>query len=130
MSSIQPTKFESVDEYLSTLPLNVKKLLEELRKTIKQAAPEAEEMISYNMPAFRFHGMLIYYAAHKNHIGFYPGSKSIIEIFREDLTGYKTSKGTIQFPIELTLPLALVKKIVKYRVNENLERAKAKGKLK
>ncbi|MGE5410461.1 MAG: iron chaperone [Clostridiales bacterium] len=104
--------------------------MEEPGKTIKQAPPEAEEIISFNMPAFRFHGMLIYYAAHKNHIGFYPGSKSIIEIFREDLTGYNTSKGTIQFPIEKALPLALVKKIVKYRVTENLERAKAKGKLK
>ncbi|MGE5457284.1 MAG: iron chaperone [Methanococcaceae archaeon] len=129
MSEMSNIKFKNVDEYISTFSPNVKKLLESLRQTIQQAAPEAAELISYNMPAFKFHGILVYYAAHKEHIGFYPGNSTVIEIFKNDLVSYKTSKGTIQFPVEKTIPLNLVKKIVQYRVNQNLERAKTKGKL-
>jgi len=130
MAAMSNTKFKTVDEYLSALPPNVKKLLLDLRKAIKQAAPEAEEVISYNMPAYKFHGILVYYMAHKAHIGFYPGSSVISGIFKNDLTGYKTSKGTIQFPFDKAIPLLLVKKIVKFRIKQNMERAKTKLKKK
>jgi uncharacterized protein YdhG (YjbR/CyaY superfamily) len=126
-----PKKFETVDEYLSVFPKNVKSILEQLRKTIQQAAPQAEELISYNMPAFRVHGMLVYYAAYKEHIGFYPGAGAIINgVFKNELAGYETSKGTIRFPIEKALPLGLIRNIVKYRVKQNLEKEKAKEKKK
>jgi len=117
------TKFKTVDEYLSTFPANVKGILKEVRKTIKQAAPQAEELISYNMPAFRMSGMLVYYAGYKNHIGFYPVS-SAIKTFQKDLLGYKTSKGTIQFPLDRQIPFDLITKIVKFRVQENMEKVK------
>ena len=118
------TQFKTVDEYLSTLPKKVRDILKVLRQTIKQAAPEAEEVISYQMPAFKFHRMLVYYAAHKAHIGFYPGSGTVREVFKDELVTYETGKGTIKFPIDKPIPLSLVKKIVKYRLNENLEKAK------
>lgn len=120
------TKYESVEEYLSSLPSEVKVLMEGLRNTIKKAAPEAEELISYNMPAFKYHGILVYYAAHKNHIGFYPGSSVVTDIFKDDLKNYETSKGTVQFPFEKAIPLRLVNKIVKYRIKQNFEREKKK----
>ncbi|MGE5352113.1 MAG: iron chaperone [Acidobacteriota bacterium] len=121
-------KFSTVDEYMSGFPPEVKDVLEGLRKAIRQAAPKAEEVISYNMPAYKFNGILVYFAGHKNHIGFYPGSGAITGIFKDSLTGYKTSKGTVQFPLDKPLPLGLIKEIVKFRVNENLERAKTKEK--
>jgi uncharacterized protein YdhG (YjbR/CyaY superfamily) len=130
LATMSSTKFKTVDEYLSTQPPKVKNLLSAFRKTIKQAAPEAEELISYNMPAFKFHGILVYYMAHKKHIGFYPGSSVITGIFKDKLTAYKTSKGTIQFPFEKPIPLSLVKEIVKYRVKQNFEREEAKLKKK
>lgn len=122
------TKFKTVDDYLSVLPKEVKALLENLRRAIKQAAPEAEELISYNMPAFKYHGILVYYAAHKEHIGFYPGSTAINDILKDDLVKYKTSKGTIQFPMDKAIPVSLVKKLVKYRVKQNIDRKKSKRK--
>ena len=120
-------KFKTVDEYLSALPANTKGILKEVRKTIKQAAPQAEELISYNIPAFTLHGRLVYYAAFKNHIGFYPVS-SAIKAFQKELSDYKTSKGAIQFPIERPIPFGVITKIVRFRVKENLEKAKAKKK--
>jgi len=122
-------KFKSVEAYISTFPENVQELLEKLRSTIKQTAPKAEELISYHMPAFKMNGMLVYYAAYKKHIGFYPTS-SPIKIFIADLVKYKTSKGAIQFPIEKGIPVDLVKKIVKFRIHENAEKVKAKSMLK
>lgn len=121
-------KFKTVDEYFSTLSPNVRNILEGLRQTIKQAASEAEEVISYNMPAYKYYGMLVYFMMHKNHIGFYPGNKAVNEVFKNELTKYKTSKGTIQFPIDKTIPKLLIKKIVKFRVNENLQTEKVKKK--
>ena len=112
---------------MSALPKNVRSILEGLKKTIKQAAPQAEEVISYNMPAFKFNGMLVWYAAYKEHIGFYP-TASPIKVFKDELAGYKTSKGAIQFPIEKAIPTTLIKNIVKFRINENLEKAKRKTK--
>jgi uncharacterized protein YdhG (YjbR/CyaY superfamily) len=118
-------KFKTVDEYFSVLPESIQKILAGLRKTIKEAAPKAEEVISYNMPAFRQNGILVYYAANKNHIGFYPTSTPI-KVFKKELANYKTSKGAIQFPIEKAIPKTLVKRIVKFRLNENLEKQNRK----
>jgi len=120
-------KFKTVDEYFSAFPVSSKKLLQELRKTIKEVAPQAEEVISYNMPAFKLNGVLVYYAAYEKHIGFYPTS-SPIRVFKKELEGYKTSKGAIQFPIEKAIPKTLVRNIVKYRVKEDQEKAILKAK--
>jgi len=130
MAMASNIRFKTIDEYQSVFSPKVKKLLRDLRRAIKQAAPEAEEVISYNMPAFKFYGILVYYAAHKEHIGFYPGSSVIIEFFKNDLVKYKTSKGTIQFPLERAIPVRLVKKLVTYKAKQNLERTKAKLKKK
>ena len=115
---MQTTKYNTVDDYFSDLPQDKKNVLKTLRKIIKQAAPKAEEVISYNMPALKFKGALVYYAASKNHIGFYP-TPSAIKFFKKELSGYETSKGAIKFPMRKPLPAALIKKIVKYRVAEN-----------
>lgn len=120
--------FTTHDEYLASVPATAKAMLKELRTIIRQAAPEADEVIGYNMPAYKFHGVLCYYAAFKEHVSFFPGSGQAIELFSEELKNYKTSKGTIQFPIGKKIPSALVKKIVKYRVKQNLEKAALKGK--
>lgn len=110
--------FKSVDDYISRFPEDIRKILEELRSVIRKSAPKAEEKISYQIPAFVFHGNLVYFAAYKKHIGFYPTSSGI-KAFQNELIGYKTSKGTIQFPIDRPLPLKLIAKIVTYRVKEN-----------
>ena len=120
-------KFRTVDEYLSRLPKTAKDNVEGLRKTIRQAAPQAEEVISYNMPALKWTGMLLWYAAFKKHVGFYPKA-SAIAAFKEELKDYKTSKGTIQLPFEEAIPAALVKKIVRFRVEENERGRSKKGK--
>ena len=99
---------------------NAQVMLEKMRQAIKSVAPDAEEVISYQMPAFRYHGMLVYFAAYKNHIGFYP-TASGIAAFKKELAIYKTSTGAVQFPIDAKLPLCLITKIVKYRVKENSE---------
>jgi len=115
------TKFKTVEEYFSTLPPDVRDILEDLRKTIKQAAPKAEEEISYNMPAIRQGKVLVYYAAHKGHIGFYPTSSPMVA-FKDELAAFKTSKGAIQFPIDKPIPKKLVKDIVKYRLTQVQEK--------
>jgi uncharacterized protein YdhG (YjbR/CyaY superfamily) len=112
-------KFKNIDEYISTLPKEVQVILEEMRQAIRAAAPEAEEAISYQMPAFKQKGVLVWFAAFKDHIGFFP-TASGVEEFREELSGYETSKGTIRFPIDKPIPLDLVKKIVEFRLKENL----------
>ncbi len=111
-------KYETIDEYIASFPKKVQVILEEFRKAIKEAAPEAEETISYRMPAFKQNGILVWFAAFKNHIGFFP-KISAIDAFREKLSAYQTSKGTIQFPINEPLPLELIKEIVRFRVKEN-----------
>jgi len=121
-------KFKTVDEYVSTFPASTKKILQAVRKTIKAAAPQAEDVISYNMPAVKQNGILVYYAAYENHIGFYPTS-SPIKVFEKQLSDYKFSKGAIQFPIDKPMPLDLITKIVKYRLKETQEEQKAKAKL-
>jgi uncharacterized protein YdhG (YjbR/CyaY superfamily) len=118
-------KFKTVDEYFSTFPESTVNILEQVRKTIKKAAPEAKEVISYNMPAFKMNGVLVYYAAYKGHIGFYPTSTPI-EVFKNELTPYKYSKGAIQFPINQPMPFDLIGRIVKFRVQADMEKANKK----
>ena len=115
--------FKTVDEYIASFPKNAQSILEELRQAIRESAPEAEEAISYQMPAFKLNGILVWFAAFKNHIGFYPKT-SAIEAFKEELSDYEASKGTIRFPLDRPIPFDLVKKIVKYRVKENLSKRK------
>ena len=117
----------NIDEYIAGFPDHIQGILEKLRDTIRKAAPGAEEVMSYQMPAFKFHGMLVYFAMHKNHIGFYP-TPSGIEAFKKELSAYEGAKGSIKFPIEKPLPSGLITKIVKFRVKENLEKAKTKKK--
>ena len=112
--------FNSIDEYISEWPLDTQKLLNQVRATIKKAAPKSVEAISYGMPAFKQNKVLVYFAAGKNHIGFYPTPKPIV-VFSKELGGYKTSKGAIQFPLDKKIPLTLITKIVKYRLAEDLE---------
>jgi len=118
-------KVNTINEYIALFPKDVQKLLEEIRQTIKKAAPKAEEVISYSMPAFKQNGVLVYFAGYKNHIGFYPTSSGI-KNFQKEISSYKNSKGAVQFPLDKKLPLALITKIVKFRVKEDAEKAKLK----
>jgi uncharacterized protein YdhG (YjbR/CyaY superfamily) len=116
-----------VDEYIAAFPPEVQQLLEKMRAAIRKAAPEAEETISYQIPTFSLKGNLVHFAAFKEHIGFYP-TPTGIERFKSELSDYIGAKGSVRFPLDQPLPLALISKIVKSRVKENLERAEAKAK--
>lgn len=118
-------KSASIDEYIALFPKSVQKKLELIRATIRKAAPEARETISYAIPTFTLNGNLVHFGAFKNHIGFYPASSGI-EAFKNELSVYKGARGSVQFPIDEKLPIALISKIVKFRVIENLEK-KRKG---
>lgn len=107
-----------IDAYLARVPAQPRATLQKLRKIIRAAAPKAIECISYAMPAYRYHGMLVYFAAFKNHCSFYPGA-AVLKAHQNELRAYGTSKGTIRFPIDKPLPTVLVKKLVKARVKEN-----------
>ena len=120
-------KPKNIDEYIAAFPEDVQVMLAELRATIQAAAPAAEEKISYQMPTFGLNGNLVHFAAFKNHIGLYPAPTGM-EAFQEELSVYKTGKGSVQFPIDQPLPLDLIRKIVQYRVAENAQRAAAKSK--
>jgi uncharacterized protein YdhG (YjbR/CyaY superfamily) len=111
----------SVDEYIGSFPTQIRSKLIELRNLIKQTAPDAEEKISYQMPTFYLNGNLVHYAAHSKHIGFYPTSSGIAK-FKSELSSYKHSKGAVQFPLEEPLPLELIKKIVRFRLEENMKK--------
>jgi uncharacterized protein YdhG (YjbR/CyaY superfamily) len=112
---------KTVDEYINQFSDEIRERLLILRKTVNEIAQEAAEKISYNMPAFAYKGILVYFAAHKSHIGFYP-TASGIEAFKDKLSEYKSSKGAIQFPNDKPLPLDLVREIVSYRVSENAKK--------
>jgi len=114
-------KFDSIDEYIAAFPKNVQGVLQQVRNAIRDAAPEAEETISYNMPAFKLNGNLVWFGAFKNHIGFYPRESAIKE-FKEKLAGYEVSKvqGTVKFPLDKPIPLDLIKEMIKFRAEENL----------
>jgi uncharacterized protein YdhG (YjbR/CyaY superfamily) len=113
---------QTVDDYLAALPEDARATLEKIRKTIKAAAPRATEVISYQMPMYKQHGMLVGFAAFKNHCSFFPGAGPLTT-YKDELKAYETSKGTIRFPIGKPLPAALVKKIVKSRIAQNEKRA-------
>jgi uncharacterized protein YdhG (YjbR/CyaY superfamily) len=116
MKTVAP---KTVDEYMLSLPADVLPMLEKVRSAIKAAAPDAEEVISYQMPAYKQNSILVYFAAFKEHCSFFPASKKVIEAFQEELKPYKTSVGTIQFTKEKPLSAKLIKAIVKYRLKEN-----------
>ena len=113
-------KYKNIDEYHGMQPDSIRQLLDTIRHTIKQAAPNAIETISYGMPAFKQNKVLIYYAVNKSHIGLYPGSEAIIN-FKKELEKYSTSKGAIQIPLSAKIPVSLVKKLVKFRVERDTE---------
>jgi uncharacterized protein YdhG (YjbR/CyaY superfamily) len=113
---------ETIDEYIATFPSNIRDILEELRQIIRESAPKSEETISYGIPTFDLNGKhLVHFAAYKNHIGFYPTSSGITR-FKKELSPYELSRGTVRFPINEPIPFDLIRKIVKYRVKETLER--------
>jgi uncharacterized protein YdhG (YjbR/CyaY superfamily) len=118
-------KFTTIDEYVAGLPEETRTILQKLRTTIAKSAPDAEESINYGIPTFKLNGNLVHFAAFKNHIGFYP-APSGIEAFKKELSVYEGAKGSIKFPLDKPLPYDLISKIVKFRVKENLEKAKTK----
>lgn len=120
-------KPENIDAYIASFPPITQKILQQVRETIQKAAPEAKEKISYAMPAFEFHGNLVYFAAYDKHIGFYALPSGNVA-FQKELSAYKMGKGSIQFPIDQPMPIDLISKIVQFRVQENLEKARLKKK--
>ncbi len=117
----KPGGVGSIDEYIDAFPKNIKEILQNLRAVIRKSAPDAYEKICYQIPTFVQNGNLVHFAAFKNHIGFYP-TPSGVEAFKKELTGYEFSKGAIRFPIDKPLPFNLIKRIVKFRVKENLKK--------
>jgi uncharacterized protein YdhG (YjbR/CyaY superfamily) len=118
----QKVQFSTVDEYIAIQPKKVRATLERLRQTIKKAAPGAEETISYGMPGYKFHGMLAWFAAAKNHYGLYIVPKFLAK-FKDRLTAYETTKSTIRIPLDKPVPKKLVTEIIKYGAGENLKKA-------
>jgi len=116
-------EYTNINAFIADFPEEVQKILEQIRETIQQAAPDATEAIKYGMPTFVLNGNLVHFAAYKNHIGFYPAPTGI-EAFIDELAPYRTGKGTIQFPIGQPIPFDLIEKVVKFRVEENLKKRK------
>src|SRR5258705_4721279 len=120
MKAIKTAPPKNVDEYVAAQPKKVQSILNKLRSTIKLAAPKAEELISYQMPAYKYNGMLVFFAAWQSHIGLYPATAGM-KAFEKELLPYDRSKGTIKFPLDRKIPFALISKIVKFRVKQNEE---------
>jgi uncharacterized protein YdhG (YjbR/CyaY superfamily) len=116
-----------IDGYISGFPKDVRRILQRIRATIRKEAPQAEEKISYRIPTFTLHGNLVHFAAFKGHFGFFPTSSGI-SAFKHELSAYKWSKGSVQFPFDQPVPFGLITRIVKFRVRENLNKAEAKRK--
>ncbi len=114
---VAKAKFKTVDEYIESFPKDIQEKLRLVKETIRKVVPEAKEVISYQIPAFKQNGILVWFAAFKNHIGFFPTAKPI-EVFKKELKDYDTSKGTIRFPLDKRIPLGLISKITRYRVSE------------
>jgi uncharacterized protein YdhG (YjbR/CyaY superfamily) len=121
------TTAKDIEEYIAGFPKDVQEILEKIRATIREAAPDAEETINYGIPTFTLKGNLVHFAAFKKHIGFYP-TPSGIEKFENELSAYQGAKGSVQFPLDQPIPYDLISEIVRFRVTENLERAEAKKK--
>lgn len=117
----------TIDEYIAGYPPDVQAILQQIRQTIREAAPDAEEAISYQLPTFRLHGNLVHFGAFKSHIGFYP-TPTGIEKFQKELSVYQGAKGSVRFPLDQPIPYALIKRIVKFRVKENRAQAAARSK--
>lgn len=117
------TDFKDFEDYFSQFPEEIQVLLEQMRQAIHQAAPDAEEVISYQMPTFKLIKNLVHFAAFSHHIGFYPGASGVAA-FPAEVSKFKNAKGSIQFPMDQPLPLDLVKKITEFRVKENLKKFK------
>ena len=124
-----PTPSPEIDAYIAAFPADVQAILQQVRETIRAAAPEAQETINYQIPTFTLHGNLVHFAGFKKHIGFYP-TPSGIEKFQEALAGYELAKGSVKFPLDRPIPYELIREIVVFRVQENLEKAAAKKKQK
>jgi len=122
---VEQVKFTNIDDYIAGFPKEIQGILEKVRKTIGSAAPGAQETISYQIPTFTLNGNLVHFAAFKNHIGFYPTPTGIAK-FKKQLSAYGGAKGSVQFPLNQPIPYALISRIVKFRVKENLERAAPK----
>jgi uncharacterized protein YdhG (YjbR/CyaY superfamily) len=120
--------FTSIDEYIAMFPEPIQEILQELRATIKDAAPDAKEVISYQMPAFKLKGNLVYFAAWKKHIGFYPASDGVRAVFEDELSQYKGTSGSVHFPMDKPLPHKLISDMVAFRVIEDLQHAEEKAK--
>lgn len=118
---------KDIDEYIAGFPNDIQKILEKIRKTIRKAAPDAEETIKYQMPTFTLKGNLVHFAAFKKHIGLYPVPRGI-EPFKNELSAYEGEKSTVRFPLDKPIPFDLITRIVKFGVKKNLERAGAKAK--
>ncbi len=118
-------KPKDIDEYIAGFPEEIQLILEQVRATIQQAAPDARETIKYAMPTFTLNGNLVYFAAFKNHIGFYP-VPAAVEAFKDELSVYKQGKGSVQFPLDKPMPLSLIERIVKFRVKQNSEKTPKK----
>ena len=120
---------KNIDEYIAGFPEDIQVILQKIRAVIKESAPGATEAISYQMPTFKLNGNLVHFAAHTNHIGFYPAPTGI-EVFKTELAGLVSGKGSVQFPLDKPIPYDTITRIVKYRVIENQEKANAKAKKK
>ena len=118
-------KTNEIDRYIAEFPRETQLKLEQVRATVLKAAPKAEEVISYKMPAYKLNGMLVWFAGYKKHIGLYPGANGI-EAFKKEIACYKWAKGSVQFPLDKPIPLSLITKIVKYKVKVNSEKENAK----
>jgi len=116
------TDFRSVDEYIGTFPKDVQATLETIRRTIRKAVPEAEEVISYQMPAYKFHGRMLYFSAYKNHYSLFGATQGVRRAFKKELSRYEGTKGTIRFPLDEPVPVKLIRDIAMYRARENLGR--------
>ena len=119
-------EYTNINAFIADFPAEIQAILEQIRATIQQAAPDAKEAIKYGMPTFILNGNLVHFAAYKNHFGFYPAPTGI-DAFIDDLAVYRTGKGTIQFPIDKPIPFDLITKVVKFRVEENLKKRKKKS---
>lgn len=124
----QNTEFTDIDGYISNFPIEVQEKLTKIRSVIREAAPDAIEKISYQMPTFAYEGNLVHFAAHKNHIGFYP-TPSGIEKFRQELSNYPGGRGSVQFPLDRPIPYDLIREITRFRYKENREKAESKRKI-
>jgi uncharacterized protein YdhG (YjbR/CyaY superfamily) len=122
---LKPEIPNSIDNHISTFPPETQRLLQQVRETIEAVAPEATETISYGIPTFKFLGNLVHFAGYAHHIGFYPGASAVLE-FAKELSAYKTSKGTVQFPLDKPIPFNLIRRITEFRVEENLNKMKKK----